>query len=418
MMERILYTGNEIILTQDQNNNGDHYITNQDVIAGTYGATTIIKGMETVEADIPDMTVRVKAGYANDFTVENFLVGDGGAGINILTINPSDVSQDRRDIIEMRRLKLDTTPESRNFKDPNTQAISQDTVETVQEYKTEYKVLAGIPGSIAIAVEPNWVKIAEILVPASSISVLDTNIYNVDAVAEGDDNTNWTNNADSIFRLGTFSDVNNKIRTKGINVSGGATIIPGSRDLSIIGDVSLGDATITLNAPLFLGQKVHIKADGSGILTVDGGNGIYVNGIFVTENTGGARAEAVSDGAGGYDWAFVDEVTLYMISSGFVTKKRSSGTMEQTYEASDTINGQAQGSIYVSFTDLIPQIARPFSFTDIEESAHSVDPGSSNFLWMVARLGTGISVTPALRIGGIDAFNVFVTVRTTQKGKY
>ena len=204
-MKRTLDTGNMIIKTLDKNNNGDRLILNLDEYSQVFGADMIISGMIVSEKALPDMSVQISQGVAEDNTTGNFLSGEA---FTTLTIPAADGSLARFDTIETRRLLVESTPESRQFKDPITTAISTATVNTVQEYITEVKVLAGIAGSgISVVAEPGWIKIAEILVPAASSAVIDANIYNVDAVKSGGSNTNWTNNITSIYRNGSISDM-------------------------------------------------------------------------------------------------------------------------------------------------------------------------------------------------------------------
>lgn len=86
--------------------------------------------------------------------------------------------------------------------------------------------------------------------------------------------------------------------------SGGGNVTPTKSKTIITVDVSVSDQTITLNAGTLAGQTVHVKASGSGILTLTGGNGIYVNDIFITSNTGGAHLEW-----DGTEWDAVNEIT-------------------------------------------------------------------------------------------------------------
>jgi len=202
------WEGNEIIYTVDVVENSIDLMESFDFATDILGDNMIVSGMSVSEAGVPDMTVQIEAGIAKDDTVGTFLIGEALIGI----ITASHATLDRRDIIEVRRFIEDTTPLTRQFKDPVTKAISSSTIDTKTEYKTEIKVLAGTPGTgVALAVESGWIKIAEILVPAASVSVVDANIYNVDAEKIGANNTSWTTDITSIYRNGSISDMKTKI---------------------------------------------------------------------------------------------------------------------------------------------------------------------------------------------------------------
>lgn len=199
------WEGNEIIYTTDVVDNSVNLVEDFDFAFDIIGDDTIITGMVVTEAVVPDMTILISAGIAEDFTVGTFLVGEALIG----TVTTSDPVNDRVDIVEMRRLIDDTTPATRQFKDPITEAITSSTIDTKTEYKTEIQVTAGTPAGspVAPSVTSGWMKLAEILVPSSSTTVVNANIYNVDAEKEGDTNTSWTTDLAVVYRNGTISEM-------------------------------------------------------------------------------------------------------------------------------------------------------------------------------------------------------------------
>ena len=201
------WEGNEIIYTIDMNGNSANLMESFDFLTDIFEDTLIVKGMVVSQATVPDMTVKISTGIAKDSTVGTFLYGED----LVATIPAAHATLDRKDIIEVRRLTNDITPGTRQFKDPVTEAISSSSINTETEYKTEIKVLSGTAGSTATAVEAGYIKIAEILVPAASTTVIDSRIYNVDAEKEGDSNTDWTNSATSIYRNGSISEMKTQI---------------------------------------------------------------------------------------------------------------------------------------------------------------------------------------------------------------
>jgi len=102
-------------------------------------------------------------------------------------------------------------------------------------------------------------------------------------------------------------------------------IVPSLVHLDGVLDTSLGDALFTLDPGKFEGQQVHLIADGTGIAELTGGNGIYVNSIFITENTGGAHLKWTNS-----QWVAVNEVTAAYESTSFLISKKTNGFMEMS----------------------------------------------------------------------------------------
>jgi hypothetical protein len=377
MIKRIRYDGNEIIKTDDQNNNGDHGITNIDETAKFFGADMVITGLVVSEQTVPDMTVKVSAGIAEDDTDNNLLNSEAFTSVTIAT---ADGVSSRRDTIEIRRATEDTTPELRQFKDPNTGSISQNSINTVREYKTEIKVLTGVPGSgVAISAEPGWIKIAEILVPAGSSSVVNANIYNVDAVVSGGTNTNWTNDQTAIYRNGSQSEVKTNIFTKGVpehsltvpyeeftsfvqdegmvwasilaanqgnkpstnqdkwipayaptkpsTVSATGTFTIEYRHHYITSDTSGGSNTITLQDGKFVGQKVTVECDGTGLTNLEFTGKIPTGPVPISD---GKKCNLEWNSTA---WVADGGVTADYVTSGIRTEITSLGKMKHSEDA-------------------------------------------------------------------------------------
>jgi hypothetical protein len=203
------FEGNEIIYTSDYNDVSQGSVENIDRLMQVIGGKAIISGLTVSEQLSPDMTVRIASGQLYDPDDEKFLLSEEFTNI---TIAAADVSLDRRDIIEVRRFTEDISPEGRQFRDPITEAISTSTINTETQYKTEVKVITGTPGAVAPSVEAGWMKIAEILILASSSQVLNANIFNVDADREGGSNTSWTTDPTATFYLGSESERNTQLQ--------------------------------------------------------------------------------------------------------------------------------------------------------------------------------------------------------------
>jgi len=212
------WEGNEIIYTIDVNGNSVNLMEDFDFAFDILGANMIVDGMVVTEAAVPDMTILISAGIAKDTTVGTFLVGEALVG----TVTASDPVNDRRDNVEIRRVIEDITEETRQFKDPITEGITESDIYTEAEYKTEVQINAGTPGASPSAptTTAGWIKIAEISVLAASLTVVDAVIYNMDAEEAGVANTDWTSDTSLTHRNGTISEMKSNIVThKNTNIT-------------------------------------------------------------------------------------------------------------------------------------------------------------------------------------------------------
>ncbi len=203
---------NEIILTDDVENNSNLLVENFDRLSNILGETTIMTGMVVSEVLTPAMGVAISAGVTRDGTLSEML--SGPSFLNV-TVGASDPTLDRRDIVEIIRLLEENVPLTRQFKNPTTQAITSSVIDTETEYTIEVKILAGTPGGIAPSVESGYVKIAEILVPNAATTILNADIFNVDATKAGISNTGWTADQQSIYRNGAISEMKTLIVDNG-----------------------------------------------------------------------------------------------------------------------------------------------------------------------------------------------------------
>jgi hypothetical protein len=296
----VRFEGNEIILTGDVTDLSDSFITNLDELSYFLGDETynsILLGMEVSQAVTPNLTVRMSAGIGCNVSTDNLILGDAVSG---LAISTPDAVQDRYDTIQARRVTEDIDDESRQFKNPSTGVVSPTVIYTKTEYKIEYSVVDGTPGSgVAPNATAGWMKIAEIYVPAGSSTVIDSRIYNVDAVAPGLANTNWTAQTTATYRVGTIGELktlinskcypsgagfannevplfadstgkalktSNMVPTAGGIMGDSATVIPTEDRIKNYLDSLLGPSLITWTSPFKLGSDFNIS--GSGIPTM------------------------------------------------------------------------------------------------------------------------------------------------------
>ncbi len=179
-------------------------------------------------------------------------------------------------------------------------------------------------------------------------------------------------------------------------------IQPSLVHLDAVLNTSLGDALFTLNAGLFEGQQVHLIADGTGVAQLTGGNGIYTNSIYITENTGGAHLKWTNS-----QWVAVNEVTadytvgaqqIYLKPLGHGEIIHEGIALTTSVLQSNPIYGSADQSITPSIT---------LSAQKINHSAISTSGG----VWSVSRPSNNYRL---FGLSNSDTGQLYVTF----KGRY
>lgn len=127
------------------------------------------------------------------------------------------------------------------------------------------------------------------------------------------------------------------------------TVTPGSGAIStwVTADTSLGNVTLTLSDGEFVGQRIEIECDGSGLAYIKG-TGVYVDASAV--------GVPVSDGLmfrakwNGSAWKAVNEVTADYVSGTYDVAKTSGGkqVLVETVTISVTVGGYTGGSAFPS----------------------------------------------------------------------
>ena len=138
-------------------------------------------------------------------------------------------------------------------------------------------------------------------------------------------------------------------------------LVLGKYDWEVEVDLSLGNVAISaLPVPDFIGQRVHIYGVGTGIGSIAGGTGLYVNGVFFTENTGGVFLTAVSL----TEWRAENGVTADYVSGDYHVIKYANGNMELEYlSSSPSLASNASGNVFINAAAVTN--AYPLSFTTI-----------------------------------------------------
>ena len=163
-------------------------------------------------------------------------------------------------------------------------------------------------------------------------------------------------------------------------------------------DLSLGNITINqLTVPDFIGQKVHIYGVGSGIGSIAGGTGLYVNGVYFTENTGGVFLTAVSL----TEWRAENGVTADYVSGDYNLQFRPDGDYLINYIKSTEVTASIEEGNLYRVTD---SLTFPISFasTSFKSLSASAAMGASS------QIGWGGD----LRLNGATVSSIEVDVLT------
>ncbi len=151
-----------------------------------------------------------------------------------------------------------------------------------------------------------------------------------------------------------------------ITASGSLTI--GTRNRIFKVDLSSGNISINqLAVPSFVGQTIHIYGEGSGLGDIAGGTGLYSNGVYFTENTGGVFLTAISL----TEWRAKEGLTANYVSGGQTIHKTASGDMIN-FGSTATTSPQVYSVAFVSVITypLISTVSATFaSITNIAASS-------------------------------------------------
>ena len=125
-----------------------------------------------------------------------------------VSFEEADSSLDRIDIVEVKGVEEGYDSQSRKFNDPSTGTKTTLTVNTKKRIKFSVVVKKGSNGSQAApAVDAEFVKLAEVRIPAGTNNITEDLIENIDARKYGQDNTGWTTNTKSTFNPSFLADV-------------------------------------------------------------------------------------------------------------------------------------------------------------------------------------------------------------------
>jgi hypothetical protein len=127
---------------------------------------------------------------------------------NPISIEDADPVHDRIDTIQVRGVAGFYDHQDREFRDPVSGIKAIEYIPTKKRIYMEVSVKKGSFGSVtAPSADVGYIKLAEIHVPAASVSVDAENIKNITARHTGAENVNWTMDRTRTFNLGYLADI-------------------------------------------------------------------------------------------------------------------------------------------------------------------------------------------------------------------
>jgi hypothetical protein len=124
------------------------------------------------------------------------------------SVEVASATLDRLDTVQIRGKETPAEFQQRKFKDPETGTISTKTMATKKIIEIEIAVKRGADGSVAAPLaDAGWIKLAELFIPARTVSITEANIRNITARASGEENNEWTNDKTRTFNPGYLTDI-------------------------------------------------------------------------------------------------------------------------------------------------------------------------------------------------------------------
>jgi hypothetical protein len=125
-----------------------------------------------------------------------------------ISIEDADPTYDRIDAVQARGVYGFYDYQDRRFRDPASGAETVENIPTKKRIFMEVSVKKGSSGSVAAPPADNgFIKLAEIVVPAASVSVNAENIKNITARYSNAENGNWTIDKARTFNPGYVADI-------------------------------------------------------------------------------------------------------------------------------------------------------------------------------------------------------------------
>lgn len=216
---------NEITKNEDFQAGWDAAINNFSPYTSSIvdGAKNFIVTGTVAAPSTPGMSVNISKILGYDVATMELFAEENPASVSI---EIAEATQGRIDIIQVQQLISDTNEQIRSFRIPNTITTQELPIKIEKTLTITAVAKKGTVGSVtAPTVDVGYVKIAEIVIPAAATTILTANIKNITAIYEGDDNTEWTADESSVYRVGSLNAIKELIRFYATNQDGGARIV-------------------------------------------------------------------------------------------------------------------------------------------------------------------------------------------------
>ncbi len=144
------------------------------------------------------MNISISPLMAYEWTTKNIVVESGIT--EPISLEDADDQYSRRDTIEIRGVEQEFDSQTRAYKDPETGVKTFAATNTKKKIVLDVKVKKGSRGSdIAPPVDKGYVKLAEIFIPAGTLNIIESNIFNISARFAESENEEWTLDKTGVF---------------------------------------------------------------------------------------------------------------------------------------------------------------------------------------------------------------------------
>lgn len=117
-----------------------------------------------------------------------------------VSFEEADEQYSRIDIIEVKGTEKFFDTQTRAYKDPESGVKTFAATDTKKAISLEVKVKRGSRGSnVAPVVDKGYIKLAEVVIPAGTLNIVESNIFNVTARFQDKENEEWTINKTDTF---------------------------------------------------------------------------------------------------------------------------------------------------------------------------------------------------------------------------
>jgi len=131
-----------------------------------------------------------------------------------ISVESAHSTMSRIDTVQIRGVEAFNDHQQRKFKDPETSVLSTETIATKKSIKLDVMVKKGADGSVTAPLADNgWIKLAEIFIPAGTVSLTNEHIRNITARSGSHVNTTWTIDKSRTFNPGFISEIIAKFLT-------------------------------------------------------------------------------------------------------------------------------------------------------------------------------------------------------------